>query len=114
MILSCSNDNSTESKISVDAKSEEVQVESMNTDTIKVDANFAIKMLDEAVVSLNNVPPEFQWRDTQLLINEAQKTLNEGQIELSIKLSQDAIQQSQLMIEQKEFAKNNWQNLIPK
>jgi len=71
------------------------------------------KLLDEAINALNNVAQEFHWRDTHLLIQESRDALREGDLELSIELSQKVIQQTQLMIEQKEFAEDNWHLLIP-
>jgi uncharacterized protein YcfL len=71
------------------------------------------KVLDEAINALNNVAEEFHWRDTHLLIKESQDALSIGDFELSIDLSEKVIQQTKLMIEQQEFAKNNWQNLVP-
>jgi hypothetical protein len=71
------------------------------------------KLLDEAINALNNVAEEFHWRDTHILIQESRDALSEGDLELSIELSKKVIQQTKLMIEQKEFANDNWHLLIP-
>ena len=116
LLLSCSNDDESKSKskLTNDSNNQAISSDSNQAESKLVDANQAQISLNKAIQSLKNVPQEFHWRDTHLLIKRSQTALNEGQIELSLKLSQDAIKQSQLMIEQKEFAKNNWQNLIPK
>ena len=72
------------------------------------------KALDDAINALNNVEDEFQWRDTHLILNEAQKAFSDGNFSLSIELAQKVVKQTQLMHEQKEFSDKHWQSLLPK
>ena len=71
------------------------------------------KAINNAISSFNNVDKEFQWRDTYLIIQASQNALINGEFELSIQLAQKVIAQTTLMNEQKDFADNHWQSLIP-
>lgn len=92
------------------------QVDTINTPNIEQKSVSIVEsqeVLNEAINSLNNVAEEFHWRDTFLLIKDSQDAMSKSDFELSIELSQKVIQQSKLMLEQQEFAKNNWQNMVP-
>jgi len=88
----------------------------LNSDPNKVSDNVADskKILDNAKNALKNVDAEFQWRDTHLILENADKAMNAGDFKLSIDLSNKVIQQTVLMTEQKQFANEYWQDLIPK
>jgi len=103
-LINCTNDNSGDSTLVSENKNK-----SLSDHSIK-----AKKVLDDAINSLNNIAEEFHWRDTHLIIQESQTALLEGQYVLSIELAEKVIHQSKLMKEQQEYAKNNWQSLVPK
>lgn len=85
-----------------------------NEPSLSADDIQSKNMLAKATNALNNVEDAFQWRDTHILLQKSQKALSDGDFKLSSELSQTVIQQSKLMNEQKEFADNHWQDLIPK
>jgi hypothetical protein len=103
-LINCTNDNSGDYTLVSENKNK-----SLSDHSIK-----AKKVLDDAINSLNNIAEEFHWRDTHLIIQESQTALLEGQYVLSIELAEKVIHQSKLMKEQQEYAKNNWQSLVPK
>ncbi len=90
----------------------------LNVDPIKIPVSDNVtnskNALDDAKTALKNVDAAFQWRDTHLILENAENAMNAGDFKLSIDLSNKVIQQTVLMTEQKQFANDNWQDLIPK
>lgn len=104
LLPSCDKNNSNEiNDLTIDT----------NNQSISTDKSQSNKTLKEAIDSLKNIDKEFRWKDTHLIIQASQNALNNGEFKLSTELAMKVIAQTKLMDEQKDFAENNWQNLIP-
>ena len=104
LLPSCDKNNSNEiNNLTIDT----------NNQSISTNKSQSNKTLKEAIDSLKNIDKEFRWRDTHLIIQASQNALNNGEFKLSTELAKKVIAQTKLMDEQKDFAENNWQNLIP-
>lgn len=73
----------------------------------------AVELLTEAEKTFESISDQFKWRDTHLLVEQAQVALKNGDEQLAISLANKVIKQSELMQAQIQFADDNWQALMP-
>ncbi|MCF6300431.1 MAG: hypothetical protein L3J52_04860 [Proteobacteria bacterium] len=73
----------------------------------------AVEVLAKAEKTFAAISDQFKWRDTHLLIEQAQVALKNGDEQRVISLAKIIIKQSELMQAQRQFADDNWQALMP-